>query len=79
MSVTIPASGARREDLLHEQTEKLSDAARLTAAGACEDSDQLKELTLMLGLTTTGPDGSLVKANPWEAEFRTSAQPQPVS
>lgn len=79
MTATIPASGEARQAPMHEQTESLSHAARCTIAGTCADTEQFRELSLMLGLTTVDSDtGSLVTTNPWETDFSDLPAQQPA-
>lgn len=67
MTVTVPASGSAREQLLHKTTQ-LSDKARLGVAAHSASPADCRELALMLGLIEVDPSGSLVKANPWEID-----------
>lgn len=69
MTVTVPASGSAREQLLHNETTQLSDKARLGVAAHSASPADCRQLALMLGLIEVDPSGSLVKANPWDIDI----------
>lgn len=68
MTIIIPASGSAREPMLQERTEQLVDEARVRVAAHSADAGEFREIALMLGLIEVSPAGTLVKANPWDAD-----------
>lgn len=77
MTATIPASGSAREALLQERTDQLCDEARLRLASHSEGAAECRELALMLGLVEADSSGSLVVANPWDADVDGSLPSSP--
>lgn len=76
-SVPVPASVSAREDLLQERTDNLCEGTRARIAAHSSSGAEDRELALMLGLVEIDPHGSLVKANPWDAEVGDSLPRSP--
>ncbi|MEU6263712.1 hypothetical protein [Saccharopolyspora shandongensis] len=55
----------------------VADNARLTLSAYSRGPAEYHELGLMLGLMKVDPDGSLVTANPWDADVSDPAQHSP--
>ncbi|MGI8306973.1 hypothetical protein [Saccharopolyspora hattusasensis] len=55
----------------------VADNASLTLAAYSHDPAEYRELNLMLGLIEVDPNGSLIAANPWDADVSEPAQHSP--
>ncbi|UJW28838.1 hypothetical protein L3Q67_26625 [Saccharothrix sp. AJ9571] len=50
-------------------TADLADTARANLTAYSRDAGECRDLGMMLGLIEVDPDGSLVAANPWDADL----------
>jgi len=71
------ATSLTSEEQLHERTNQLRDMALRGVATRSVNTGECRELALMLGLVEDDPSGSLVKANPWDAEVGDSLPRSP--